>query len=939
MAILSRNKKEPTKDLAREVGVAGDVVFESFDKEESRSDKVSIKEYRDMVDKDPTVESLFNIFTLPIIAATYRIDADEDDDNEEQAESIRKNLLQPPHKGGMESPFTLFQDELLLSIVDGFELWEKVYKLENGKYVLKKLAHRDCVGLTLIRDDDGGYGGVRQQVSYGNESVDVTLPAYKTFLFTHNKAREYLYGRSALRSLRKPYLKKQRLEYLDSIALQADAIKPKVLIRTENSTVGDDTDGSKTSGIKNKVLQALSMLGERKAVASIPYGYDIKEMTQNGRDPHQSIERQNSEMARAFLATFTLLGSQGGSNVGSYALSDNLSDMLMISLKAFMSKVEEHINQYVIADLINLNYANPHYPEFKYDDLTSDTVQVITDAFMKLLEKDHISDEMVQGIEEQAASRLEINLDQIKKDREDRAKQEAKEAANSSEKSNSSELSDIGARDFPGLYKELGVNEDNLGCIMLDLQPFDVLKHIPDGQNDLYTTDKAHSGGAVAETEAHVTLLYGLLQNGNTIKDQVDTVLSGWKCDSVVLDTIDSFPVAPDAPSVPIVAKLWNSDLQDANKRLSLLPHVNTFTEYNPHVTIAYVKNDPDIVQKWVKALNQVIAGMRIASTGINYGDLPKDDEEDDANSGGKFLSDGLEWRRPLTPAEQSVSLADLTKRMDGMEEAFTQSMAPIVDKLTDELVTAATSAKSAADISVELPADYSKTIFTTIRTAYNYAKNGAADDLEMPAPATSKEAITGMKELTQFVVDKQQDDLKNLLRSEYLKAQRTKQLADSEEESSTFSKVLKVLLGAWFLSKLRDTATSIVSQGVNNGRNDTFESIGKPGDRMEYSAILDDKVCPLCESLDGKVLTYEEWLKTKWKPPFHFHDRCIWILLRKLIPGKTDTTLPEITGIDDEKTTQIESLQTLTKQDLNNIGLLPEGKTKAQAIRDLTGK
>lgn len=917
MPLFNRNKKQPTQDLTREIGVAGDVLFTGYENEETRADNVSIKKYREMMDRDPTVESLFNIFTLPIVAATYRIDADEDDANEEQAEFVRRNLLQPPHKGGMETPFTLFQDQLLMAIVDGFALWEKVYKVENGRWVYKKLAYRDSVGITLIRDKEGGYGGARQVVSYGGDAIDVTLKPYKTFLFTHNKARDPLYGRSAFRSLRKPYEKKAKLEYLDSIALQADAIKPKVLIRTEAGVVGDDEgDKSKASNVKNRVLSALAKLGERNAVASIPFGYDIKEITQKGRDPHQSIERQNSEMARVFMATFSLMSSQGSSNVGSYNLSDNLKDMLMIALKAFMAKEEEHVNQYLIADLIDLNFANPHYPEFHFDDLTSDTVQVIADAFIKLLEKDRISDEMVEGIEEATANRLEIDLEQIKNDRKSRTEKEAKEAAKSTEASKNNkdnedgkdggpQLSDMSSRDFPGLHEALGIDADKLGCIMLDLQPFDVLKHVPDAQNDLYITKEAHSGGAVAETEAHVTLLYGLLQNGNTIKDQVDKVLSGWKCESVVLDMVDSFPVPADAPAVPIVAKLWNSELQDANKRLSLLPHVNTFTEYNPHVTIAYVKNDPDTVQKWVKALNQVIAGMRITATGINYGDLPKDDEEGGAaGSGGKFpgqqLSDGQQWWRPLTPAEQTVKLADISKRMDNMETQFIDSINPLVEKIIADLSTQAAEAGPSAstEFVVELPKEYASTILSTVKTAYNYAKTGAADELKEAAPATDQEALTGMQQLTDFVVGKQQDDLKNLIRAELLKRGRTKQLADSDEEGEqpkSFKDMIAALLGTWFVDKLRATATSVVSQGVNNGRADVFDKVAEDGDRFQYSSILDEKVCKICIDLDGKVVDLKGYRRTQWKPPIHFHCRCLWILVRKVAQ---DYELPAVTGM-----------------------------------------
>ena len=96
-----KNKNvQSTKELSREVGVAGEVIFSSYEHEELRSDKVTIKQYREMVDRDPTVEALFNVFTLPIIAATYRIDASKDDASEEQANFVRTNLFEPPYKGG-----------------------------------------------------------------------------------------------------------------------------------------------------------------------------------------------------------------------------------------------------------------------------------------------------------------------------------------------------------------------------------------------------------------------------------------------------------------------------------------------------------------------------------------------------------------------------------------------------------------------------------------------------------------------------------------------------------------------------------------------------------------------------------------------------------------------------------------------------------------------
>lgn len=935
-------KTKPTKGkMTDEVGVAGEVVFNGFKDEEARADKTTIQTYRDMIDKDPTVESLYNIFTLPVIAATYRIDPDENDNAETQAQFVRKNLLEPPHKGGMELPFSLFLDQLLLSVVDGFQLWERVYRIdEEGHLALKKLAHRDSIGITLKRDKYGGYAGAAQRVNYMGEWKDIELEAYKTFLFTHNKARSFLYGRSAFKSLYPKYDKKRRLEYLDSIGLQNDAIKAKLLKRTEQGDLGKE--GKKA---RDKALSVLTKLGETKPVASIPYGFDVDVLDGEGRSPHESIERQNSEMARAFLATFALLGSQGkSSNVGSYALSDNLADMLMTSIKGFMTKIEEHINQYLIADIIDLNFAEKHYPEFHFDDITSDVVEVMTESFQKLLEKDKISDEMVQGIEEAAANRLEIDLDAIKKQREKQAKKDEKEAARKAAQSeeDGKELSDISSRNFPGLYDGL-VDEGKLGCIMLDLQTFDVRPHVEGADADLYLTDEAHSGGAVAETEAHVTLLYGLLQNGNTIKDKVDKVLDGLNIESVIVNDVGSFEVAADAPSVPIVAYVSSNSsrglyydgdnrLKQAHDRLALLPHINTFGDYQPHVTLAYVKNDPDIVQKWVKALGEKLRGMRIGATGINYGDLPEEDDDDEggaAGSGGKFLSDGKWWRQ-LTPAEKTVKFAELNTKMDNMEQAFAKSAEPILKKYVEDL--AATSASS-KDITVDLPKEYATLVANTIKEAYNYAKLGAADEHKVAAPATGAEAVAGMKELTDFVLEKQQADIKAIIIAE--RSKYPTQLADddADELQRAIEAVITAALLVWVSSIIEATASAIVSRAINNGRNAVFVSIAQEGDVYQWSALLDIKVCSICQTLDGSTVSPEEYGRTRWQPPIHFNCRCVWVLIRRL---SASFRMPEANGINDDKVQQLYTLKTTRKQELIDAGLLAPGTKKTDAEKAL---
>lgn len=419
MAFFNRisNQQKP-KDLTGEIGFAGDIVFEGFDREESRVDDIKIEDYRKMLDNDTTVEALYNIFTMSILAATYHIDADSNDEGEAQAEMVRRNLLEPPHKGGMQTPMNLFIDQSLAAIYEGFALFEKVYEVRDGRLVLKRLAHRDSTTLTLIRDTDGGFGGTKQRAAdVDGVYHEVTIPANKCFLFTYGKSRSYLYGRSAFKPLYPRYDKKRRLEYLDSIALQADAIKPKVLRRIADGVVSDDLKKA-----RNKALEVLGRLGKRNSVASLPYGYELDVLNTEGRDPHQSIERQNSEMARAFHASVILTATQGSaSNVGSYSLSTNQKDLLQTAITGVMRLLEAHINQYLIADLIDLNFAERHYPEFHFDTPDELIISAVFEAFKLLVQKDKVSDDIAAGIEESTANRLGIDLEGIKKRRQEDA--------------------------------------------------------------------------------------------------------------------------------------------------------------------------------------------------------------------------------------------------------------------------------------------------------------------------------------------------------------------------------------------------------------------------------------------------------------------------------------------------------------------------------------
>lgn len=408
--LLGTEEKNVKGDMTKEVGVEGDVVVGSFDNEEQRKDKISIKDYRKMFDTDETVEALYNVVTLPILATSFDVVADEADVDGEQANFIRNCLFQEGYRGGMETPFSLFLDQTLKAVMDGFAVFERVYRLDSqGRLVYKKLAYRDSTTVTMLRDGEKNYAGINQKATFADESIDVDIPAYKTFLFTFGKAHDYLYGRSGFKSIYGSYDRKRKMEYFDLVSIQARAKKARILrrIADEAVKVQDENDGT-----VKRALKKLQKLGEYSSVAYVPSGYEVDEMNSDQLNANESIERQNSGMARKFLAQFILLGNQGSASVGSYALSADQSDLFMIAEKGVMKLLAEHFTRYLIVDLIDLNYpvGKRFYPTFKFGDISEEMQEFIKAVFTKMVEKDRVSDTMLDGLEQKVAARMDIDL-------------------------------------------------------------------------------------------------------------------------------------------------------------------------------------------------------------------------------------------------------------------------------------------------------------------------------------------------------------------------------------------------------------------------------------------------------------------------------------------------------------------------------------------------
>lgn len=248
-------------------------------------------------------------------------------------------------------------------------------------------------------------------------------------------------------------------------------------------------------------------------------------------------------------------------------------------------------------------------------------------------------------------------------------------------------MKEIKSHDFPKVYKKLNINLNTLGCVMLDLEPLDNMWSIEvDGAGTaLYyakNPERKWIDGWVVGKVAHITLLYGLMDNAHNLENEVSTVLSGWQLDEVEIDHVGYFDSPyDDEDYYCIVAHIKvTDDLIEGHQRLELLPHINTFTGYKPHMTICYLakKEDKEQSEKYrdtmIEYFNDLWAGKKLkVKPTINLGYKPSEK----LSTHGTIVKQGQVWRSNKTKEKIGIVAVSNDKK-----ECFVSGVVDFVDPL-----------------------------------------------------------------------------------------------------------------------------------------------------------------------------------------------------------------------------------------------------------------
>lgn len=246
-------------------------------------------------------------------------------------------------------------------------------------------------------------------------------------------------------------------------------------------------------------------------------------------------------------------------------------------------------------------------------------------------------------------------------------------------------------------------------------------------------------------------------------------------------------------------------------------------------------------------------------------------------------------WRRDLYPAEQRVNLVELNEKWTTQEVAFVDGITPIFNQVLERLlndIKVLLEAKNYAELK-NIRVGYKDKLVNVIRqTAYDSFKIGKSSVYNEFTISGDPIIDTKNRDYFNAKAEAVASDILERVRANAIflvlagiKAGKTvlQILQDVRGPAYQPAKTLSDEGMRELIGQAVATAALInVAEAVNIGRESGFLDIIDQIGAWQWSAILDEKTCPICEELDGK---YFEKGDPQWdtlKPPIHPGCRCI---------------------------------------------------------------
>ena len=345
-----------------------------------------IRIYREMSRNDAVVGSVLYAITSLIQQTPWRA---EPADRSEEAIAQAKFLTEVMND--MSHTWDEFLSECLSMVPYGWSYFEKVYKNRrgdskspknrsrhnDGKLGIRKIAIRSQDSLDRWDfDSDGGINGMWQTAA--PNYIPTFIPISKSVLFRIGVYKNNPEGSSLLRNAFRSWYFLKRLQEIEAVGIERDLVGLPVFEVPLEYLDENAEPGKKLmyEEFKKMIQQVRRNEHEGMVIPTEldedgkPTGFKFRLASTGGSraiDIHKSIVRYEQRIAMTMLASFIMMGLD---KVGSFSLSDNITNIFATSLGAMLDSVEETFNRFVVEDIMKLNGVKQDlWPRWKHGDI------------------------------------------------------------------------------------------------------------------------------------------------------------------------------------------------------------------------------------------------------------------------------------------------------------------------------------------------------------------------------------------------------------------------------------------------------------------------------------------------------------------------------------------------------------------------------------------
>ena len=371
----------------------GGVFYEEF-LPELRGQR-GIRAYKEMSENDDIIGAILFAVKMLIRNVHWGVQPGGTEEIDEECAAFVESCLYD-----MEDSWTGTLSEILSFLVYGWSAHEIVYKRRMGRNRDVRLGSKHSDGLIgwqklPIRAQDTLY-----QWEYGSDDDlhgmtqmpppdfgFITIPIEKLLLFRTEIRKGNPEGRSVLRNAYRSWFFKKRLQEIEGIGIERDLAGLPVLVAPAGVDIWDnDPDIVRTRTLAETLVKNIRRDSMEGIV--LPAGWDLKLLSTGGKrnfDTNATIDRYDTRMAMTVLADFVLLGHQ---KVGSFALSDNKTEMFSLAIGAFLDIICEEFNKKAIPYLVDVNGEHfggiTDYPELVHGDIETQDLGKLGDYIQKM---------------------------------------------------------------------------------------------------------------------------------------------------------------------------------------------------------------------------------------------------------------------------------------------------------------------------------------------------------------------------------------------------------------------------------------------------------------------------------------------------------------------------------------------------------------------------